>query len=330
MNSEIKKPKLLDQVRSVLRVKHYSYRTEQNYIHWIKRYIYFHNKKHPSDLNEKKISEFLSFLAVKEKVSASTQNQAMCAIVFMYKNVIKKEIGEFKELVWAKRPKKIPVVFTIDEANSVIKNLSGIHQVLAKLLYGAGLRLQECLQLRIKDLDFKYKQIYIRNGKGNKDRVTMLPDSLIEELKDQVSKVNTIHKKDLGNGFGSVYLPFALEKKYPSASKEFGWQYVFPGKNISEDPRTGIKRRHHIHETVLRKAVKVAIKKSEIHKQAGCHTFRHSFATHLLEQGYDIRTVQELLGHKDVNTTMVYTHVLNRGASGVRSPLDLIEKKNSG
>jgi integron integrase len=314
--------KLLEQVRSVLRVKHYSYKTEQSYIHWIKRYIYFNNKTHPKDMGGNEISAFLSYLAVKEKVSASTQNQALCALVFLYRNVLNIDPGQFPEILWSKRPKRLPVVFTEKEARSILKNLTGVHWLMGVLLYGSGLRLQECLNLRVKDLDFEYKQVTVRNGKGGKDRVTMLPESLIMPLKEQIRKVRNLHQKDLANGFGSVYLPDALEKKYPNAAKEFGWQFIFPGRNISQDPRTGISRRHHLHESVLQKVVKIAIKKAGIYKHAGCHTFRHSFATHLLEAGYDIRTVQELLGHKDVSTTMIYTHVLNRGGKGVKSPAD--------
>lgn len=268
------------------------------------------------------ISQFLSHLAVKEKVSASTQNQCLCAIVFLYKNVLGIDPGEFPEIKWSKRPKRLPVVFTEKEAKTVISNLSGVYKLMAILLYGSGLRLTECLNLRIKDLDYEYKQITVRNGKGNKDRITMMPELIIDQLKDQVRKVKKMHEKDLADGYGSVYLPEALDRKYPNASKQFGWQFVFPGRNIVRDSRTGILRRHHLHETVLQKAVKVAIKSAGIYKHAGCHTFRHSFATHLLNSGYDIRTVQELLGHSDVKTTMIYTHVLNKGGRGVTSPID--------
>ena len=324
MNSELQKPKLLDQVRSVLRVKHYSYRTEQNYIHWIKRYIYFHNKTHPKDLDGKDISRFISHLALKEKVSASTQNQALCALVFLYKQVFGLDMGEFPEIHWARKPKKIPVVFSKAEVQKVLGNLNGLHWIMAMLLYGAGLRLRECLQLRVKDIDFDYKQVTVREGKGDKDRITILPDRVIEPLKKQIKYVKVLFEKDIKEGYDSVYMPFALEKKYPNAGKELGWRFVFPSEYISADPRTGIKRRHHIHETVLPKAVKRAIRKSGITKHASCHTFRHSFATHLLEDGYDIRTVQELLGHSNVNTTMIYTHVINKGGLGVKSPGDYI------
>jgi integron integrase len=324
MNSELQKPKLLDQVRSVLRVKHYSYRTEQSYIHWIKRYIYFHNKTHPKDLNGKDIAKFISYLALKEKVSSNTQNQALCALVFLYKQVFGLDMGEFPEIHWAKKPKKIPVVFTKQEVKTVLNNLKGMHWTMAMLLYGSGLRLTECLQLRVKDIDFEYKQLSIRDGKGDKDRVTILPEILNTPLKKQIEYVEGLFEEDIKNGYDSVYMPFALERKYPNAGRELGWRFVFPSDYISQDPRSGIKRRHHIHETVLPKAVKRAIRKSGITKQASCHTFRHSFATHLLEDGYDIRTVQELLGHSNVNTTMIYTHVMNKGGMGVKSPGDTI------
>lgn len=323
MQPELKKPKILDQVRTVLRVKHYSYRTEQNYIHWIKRYIYFHNKTHPKDLNGKDISRFISHLALKDKVAASTQNQALCALVFLYKQVFGLDMGEFPEIHWAKRPKKIPVVFTKTEVHKVLANLSGVHWLMGMLLYGSGLRLNECLHLRIKDVDFDYKQITVRSGKGNKDRITMLPEKIEKKLIDHIKKVKKLHEKDLKNGYGSVFLPDAIEKKYPNAAKEFKWQYVFPSRNISKDPRSEEYRRHHMYDSVLQKALKVASKKAGILKQTGCHTFRHSFATHLLESGYDIRTVQELLGHTNVQTTMIYTHVLNKGGRGVKSPADL-------
>jgi integron integrase len=324
MQNDLKKPKLLDQVRSVLRVKHYSYRTEQSYIHWIKKYIYFNNKTHPKDLDGKDIAKFLSHLALKEKVAAATQNQALCSLVFLYKQVFGLDLGEFPGIHWAKKPKKIPVVFSKSEVKMVMKNLDGNHWIMVMLLYGSGLRLNECLQLRVKDIDFDYKQITVRNGKGDKDRVTILPDKLIVPLKNQIEYVKGLLEEDIKNGYDSISMPFALEKKYPNAGKELGWRFVFSSDNISSDPRSGIRRRHHIHDSVLPKAVRRAIRKSEITKQASCHTFRHSFATHLLEDGYDIRTVQELLGHSNVNTTMIYTHVMNKGGMGVKSPGDNI------
>jgi integron integrase len=316
------KPKLLDQVRNALRTKHYSMKTEKAYVHWIRRYVLFHNKRHPKDMGEKEINEFLTHLAVKEKVSASTQNQALCAIIFLYKHVLNKEIGKLEELVWAKKSKRTPVVFAREEAKAVLDNLTDTNWIMAKLLYGAGLRLTECLQLRVKDIDFRYKQIVVRDAKGDKDRVTMLPEKTIEPLKKHLEKVKQQHEQDIKKGFGMVYLPDALERKYRNANKEWSWQYVFPATQISTDPRTKVRRRHHIYETVLQKAVKVAIQKAGITKQASCHTFRHSFATHLLENGYDIRTIQELMGHKNLEMTMIYTHVMNKGARGVKSPAD--------
>lgn len=314
--------KLLEQVRNILRTMHYSYKTEQAYADWIKRYIHFHNKNHPKDLDSEAISAFLSHLAVKKKVAASTQNQAMCALVFLYKYVLKIDLGEFNNLIWAKRPKKIPVVFTAKEANAVLDELSGVTRLIAILLYGSGLRLNECLRLRVKDINFEYKQITVRSGKGNKDRVTILAEKIIPELREQICYVKTLHEQDLKNGIVSVYLPYALERKYPNAGKEPGWKYVFPAPKISMDPRSGICRRHHIHDSYIQKVVKKAIISAGISKQAGCHTFRHSFATRLLENGYDIRTIQELMGHRSLQTTMIYTHVINKGGLGVKSPVD--------
>ena len=270
------------------------------------------------------VNQFLTHLAVQEKVSASTQNQALCAIVFLYKQVLKKDLGDLGDLIWAKKPKKLPVVFTRKEVKAVLDQLSGVNWIMVNLLYGSGLRLLECLRLRVKDIDFDYNQIIIRDGKGQKDRVTALPEIIKKPLQEHLQKVKLLHEKDLQAGFGAVYLPNALEKKYPHANKQWAWQYVFPAPHLSIDPRTGIKRRHHLDETVLQKAVKVAIRKAGINKHAGCHTFRHSFATHLLENGYDIRTVQELLGHKDIRTTMIYLHVMNKGGLGVKSPADLM------
>lgn len=324
-NYKIKnKPKLLDQVRSATRTRHYSIRTEEAYTAWIKRFILFHNKRHPNEMGESEINQFLSYLAEKKNVSASTQNQALCAIIFLYKHVLKKDIGDLGDLTWAKKSKRLPVVLTREEVKAIMDNLSGTHWLMATMLYGAGLRLMECLRLRVKDIDFALNQIIVRDTKGSKDRVTMLPQITKKPLKKHLEKGKKIHEKDLENGCGTVYLPYALERKYPNASREWKWQYVFPATKISVDPRTGIKRRHHIYETVLQKAVKTAIRKAGIAKQVSCHTFRHSFATHLLEDGHDIRTIQELLGHKNLKTTMIYTHVLNQGGKGVRSPADRI------
>ncbi len=314
--------KLLDEVREVLRVKNYSYRTEKCYIHWIRKFILFNNKKHPLQMAEPQINKFLNYLALNQKVSASTQNQALCALLFLYKYVLNREIGRLENLHWAKKSKKIPVVFTRDEAKKVLLPLQGKYWLVASLLYGSGLRLMEAVTLRVKDLDFTYKQLNIHEGKGNKDRVTMLPASLITPLQRQLKYVKIIHEKDLKEGFGRVKLPKALSRKYPNADGEWAWQYVFPATTRFFDPEDKIHRRHHLHETAVQRAIKDAIRKSGIAKHASSHTFRHSFATHLLERGYDIRTVQELLGHNDVRTTMIYTHVLNRGGMGATSPLD--------
>ncbi len=323
MSEQIKKPpKLLDQVREKIRVKHYSYRTEQAYVQWVKRFILFHNKKHPKDMGEKEITQFLSHWAVNRNISASTQNQALCAIVFLYKHVLNKDLNEFGNIQWAKRPKRLPVVFSKNEMRQILDEMSGIYKVMATLLYGAGLRLTECLQLRVKDIDFDYQQITVRSGKGEKDRVTVLPESVTEPLKKHINKVIDIHDKDIQEGYDSVYMPYALDRKYPNAGKEIGWHFLFPSKNISKDPVSGIMRRHHLHGSVLQRAVKNAIKKAGIMKHGGCHTFRHSFATYLLEDGVNIRTVQELLGHKSVETTMVYTHVMNKKRVGIKSPAD--------
>jgi integron integrase len=317
------KPRLLDQVRHVIRCKHYSYSTEQTYIDWIKRYIFFHNKRHPKEMREKEISEFLTHLAVKRNVSSSTQNQALCALVFLYKHVLKIDLAEFN-LIRAKKPVKLPVVFTRNEVREILIQLQGTNWLMGQIVYGAGLRLMECMRLRVKDIDFEYKQIIIRNGKGMKDRVTMLPTVIIEQLQRHLEKVKKIHENDLHAGFGTVYLPYALDRKYPNANRSWGWQYVFPASRRSIDPRSKVERRHHLSETVLQRAVKKAIRVCRIPKHGSCHSLRHSFATHLLEAGYDIRTVQELLGHKDVSTTMIYTHVLNRGGKGVQSPGDML------
>jgi len=316
------KPKLLDQVRAVIRTKHYSRRTEEAYIYWIKKYIFFHKKRHPNEMGEKEINEFLTHLAVKENVSASTQNQALNAIVFLYKQILKIKIDDIGEVVRAKKPKKEPVVFTQSEAEKILANLHGKYWLMAMLLYGSGLRLLECLRLRIKDIDFEYESVTVREGKGQKDRTTILSKKMIVPLKKHIESIKKLHEQDLANGYGSVFIPYALERKYPNIGKEFGWQYLFPASKISVDPKSGIKRRHHLDESVLQKAVKQAIRKVGITKHASCHTFRHSFATHLLLRGQDIRTVQELLGHSSVETTQIYTHILKRSGLGVKSPAD--------
>lgn len=319
------KPKLLDQLRDVIRLRHYSIRTETAYTQWVKRFILFHHKRHPREMGRLEVEAFLTDLAVHKKVAAATQNQALNAIVFFYREVMRREVGLLENVVRAKRPQRIPVVFSKGEVEQVLGQLEGLKRLMAGLLYGAGLRLMECIRLRVKDIEFGGYQITIRDGKGHKDRVTMLPATIIAPLQRQLKRVKSLHEIDLQEGFGGVYLPDALNRKYPNANKSWGWQYCFPATRRSLDPRSGLVRRHHISETVLQRAVKVAISASGVFKPASCHTFRHSFATHLLEDGYDIRTIQELLGHKDVNTTMIYTHVINKGGRGVRSPLDRIE-----
>ena len=305
-----------------MRLKHYSIRTEQAYADWIKRFILFHDKRHPQDMGRAEVEAFLTHLAVDQQVAASTQNQALCALEFLYREVLHQELDGPLTLVRAKKPKRLPTVLTKEETRRVIGLMSGAHQLMAKLLYGSGLRLMECVRLRVQDIDFAQHQIIVRDGKGGKDRITMLPDAVVPLLRDHLQHVKLIHESDLAHGYGSVYLPYALERKYPNASKEWPWQYVFPSNRLSVDPRSGLKRRHHIDENTLQKAVRQATLLAGIHKQVSCHTFRHSFATHLLESSYDIRTVQELLGHKDVATTMIYTHVLKQGGLAVKSPLD--------
>lgn len=315
--------KLLEQVRDIIRLKHYSYQTEKTYVYWIRRYILFHNKRHPKDMGSTEIEEFLTDLAINQKVAASTQNQALHAVLFLYKEVLRQDLDLKVNAVRAKKSKYLPTVLTKDEVFLIVQKLSGIHQLLAKLLYGTGLRLSEGLNLRVKDIDFAQNQITVRDTKGHESRVTMLPETIAEELNVHLQGVKVIHRQDLEKGYGSVYLPFALERKYSRAKYDWIWQFIFPSGNVSKDPRSGEVRRHHLHESSLQKALKQAVRRAGIQKKVSCHTLRHSFATHLLQNGYDIRTVQELLGHKDIKTTMIYTHVLNRGGRGVRSPLDL-------
>jgi len=316
-------PKLLDQVREVIRLKHYSLRTEQAYVNWIKRYILFHNKRHPSEMGESEIRAFVSDLASKKSVSSSTQTVALSALLFLYRDVLKKDLPYVEGIERAKRPERLPVVFTPSEVREVLARLEGANHLIASLLYGAGLRLMDALRLRVKDIDFERNAIVVREGKGAKDRVTMLPSATKASLQEHLARVALMHKDDLREGRGDVLLPYALDKKYSKAAKEWKWQYVFPASKLSRDPRSGKIRRHHVSEDTVHRAVKQAIGKAGLTKNGSCHTLRHSFATHLLENGYDIRTVQELLGHKDVRTTMIYTHVLNRGGRGVRSPLDV-------
>jgi len=321
-STTINPPKLLDQVRDKLRVKHYSIRTEQTYVDWIKRYILFHGKRHPNEMGVHETEAFLTHLAVAGKVAASTQNQAKSALLFLYRQVLGVELPWLDNVTQAKAPKRLPVVLTVSEVQSVLSRLTGTHALIASLLYGGGMRLMEAVRLRVKDVEFARHEIVVREGKGFKDRVTMLPEAVVAPLKAYLAKVKALHNEDLAQGFGEVYLPFALGKKYPNAGREWGWQYVFPSKNLSVDPRSGKARRHHVDEKGVQRAVKQAVRDAGLVKPATPHTLRHSFATHLLQSGYDIRTVQELLGHSDVSTTMIYTHVLNRGGKGVQSPLD--------
>jgi len=322
--STSKSPRLLDLVSEAIRVRHYSRRTERAYTGWIRRYVKFHDMRHPRDMGELEVTAFLTDLAVRGKVSASTQNQALSALVFLYREVLKQELPWLDDLVRAKRSRHLPVVLTRPEVDALLANLRGVEKLVASLLYGSGLRLLEALRLRIKDVDLQRHEILIRDTKGKKDRVTMLPDRLVGPLRDQIDRTVRQHEQDLANGHGSVQLPGALATKYPRAAWETGWQWLFPATRLYRDRETGHRRRHHLHESVVQRSVKTAVRLARIAKSATCHTLRHSFATHLLEAGHDIRTIQELLGHKDVSTTMIYTHVLNRGGRGVQSPLDRI------
>lgn len=315
--------RLLDQVRDRVRVLHYSIRTEDAYVQWIRRFILFHNKRHPLEMGAAELEAFLTHLAVERQVAASTQNQALHAVLFLYREVLGRPIEELGRIAPARRPERLPTVLTRDEVRAVLDRLDGTNRLMAGLLYGSGLRLMECLRLRIKDVDFGQRHLIVRDGKGGKDRVTLLPRTLEEPLRQQIERVRSLHRQDLDEGFGRVYLPHALATKYPHADREFGWQYLFPSARRSSDPRTGIVRRHHASERALQRAVAAAVRRARVLKPASCHSLRHSFATHLLESGQDIRTVQELLGHDDVRTTMIYTHVLHSGPLGVRSPLDL-------
>ena len=323
-------PKLLDRVRSAVRARHYSRRTEEAYASWTKRFILFHHKRHPAAMGAEEVNAFLSHLAVEGKVSASTQAQALCALVFLYRHVLGDPLPWIDDIIRARRHRKLPVVLTREEVRGLLAVMRGTPRLVAAILYGGGLRLLEGLRLRIKDVDFAARLLVIREGKGAKDRRTMLPDSLHEPLRAQIELVRRIHRQDLAIGRGEVWLPNALERKYANAAREFGWQYLFPASRRTNDPRSGVERRHHLDESAVQRAVKAAVREAGIEKPAGCHTLRHSFATHLLEDGHDIRTIQELLGHTDVRTTMIYTHVLQRaGGRGVRSPLDVIEGDRS-
>ena len=317
-------PKLLDQVRGKIRLKHYSIRTEQAYVDWIRRFILHFGKRHPRELGAAEVEAFLTHLAVAGNVAASTQNQAKSALLFLYREVLEAELSWLDNVERAKAPKRLPVVLTREEVHGVLVRLSGTHWLIASLLYGAGLRIMEGLRLRVKDVEFSRKEILVRDGKGFKDRVTMLPAALAAPLTDHLKRVKALHEQDLAAGRGAVYLPYALERKYPGAARDWAWQYVFPSANLSADPRTGIERRHHLQDQAVQRAMRQAVRDAGVNKPATPHTLRHSFATHLLEGGYDIRTVQELLGHADVSTTMIYTHVLNKGGRGVTSPLDRV------
>lgn len=315
-------PKLLDQLRDAIRVRHYSIRTEKAYVDWCRRFILFHHKRHPAEMGGEEVSTYLTHLAVNRKVAASTQNLALNALVFLYTHVLEQPLGDIGKTARAKQPQRLPVVLTKTEVRGLLAHLNGIHWLVACLLYGSGLRLMEAMRLRVKDLDLDGQAIVVRNGKGAKDRVVTLADQLLEPLTTHLKRVKVLHEQDLNDGFGSVYLPYALAGKYPEAPKAWGWQYVFVAKNRSTDPRSDTVQRHHYGEQPIQRAVKGAVRAAGIIKPASCHTLRHSFATHLLESGADIRTVQEQLGHKDLRTTQIYTHVLNRGGNAVLSPLN--------
>lgn len=316
------RPRLLDQVRSQLRLRHYSYRTEQQYVAWIKRFILFHGKRHPASMGAPELESFLSYLAVERKVAAATQGQALSAVLFLYKRVLGVDLPWLENVVRAKKPVRLPVVLTPEEVRAVLGQLDGVYRLVASLLYGSGLRLMEAMRLRVKDLNFDYRQVTVRSGKGDKDRVTVLPQGLIPALRAHLAAVQERHLVAVRDGYGGVELPYALARKYPGADREWAWQYAFPAPHPSIDPRNKIRRRHHLNEEAVQRRVRIAMRAAGIVKPASSHTFRHCFATHLLERGSDIRTVQELLGHKDVTTTQIYTHVMRKGASAVRSPLD--------
>ena len=322
-NPSLNAPKLLDLLRDRLRLKHYSIRTETQYVQWVRRFILFHGKRHPQEMGAKEVEAFLTHLAVEGRVAAATQNQALSALLFLYRELLHINLPWLDEVVRAKRPARLPVVLTREEVQSVLGRTEGTYGLMLRLLYGTGMRLMECVRLRVKDVDFSRAEIIVRDGKGAKDRVTMLPQRIAAELQAHLQRRRHLYEDDLAKGMASVYLPNALDRKYANAENEWAWQYVFVAKSYSIDPRSGTERRHHIDEKLVQRAMKRAVQEAAISKPATPHTLRHSFATHLLQGGYDIRTVQELLGHADVATTMIYTHVLNKGGRGVVSPLDL-------
>ena len=325
-DSKIGGPRLLQRVHEAIRVRHYSRRTEEAYVHWIKRLIYFHGKRHPETMGETEVTAFLNHLAVDRHVAAATQNQALSAILFLYRQVLGRELPWLDGVQRPSRPPRVPVVLTRVEVERLLSGITGTRWLIASLLYGAGLRVMECLRLRVKDVDLSYRQVLVRDGKGEKDRVTMLPEKLVAPMRGHLERVRLLHARDLREGYGEVQLPYALARKYPRAGREWPWQYIFPSQHRSADPEDGVVRRHHLYDSVPQRAIKEAARAAGIAKPVSCHTLRHSFATHLLEGGYDIRTVQELLGHSDVSTTMIYTHVLNKGGRGVTSPLDRMER----
>lgn len=316
-------PRLLDQLRETLRTRHYSYRTEQQYVGWVTRFIRFHGKRHPRQMGGPEVSAFLSYLATKRNVAAATQAQALAALLFLYKHVLSHDLPWLSEIARARRPKRLPVVLSRNQVRAVLSQLNDPYWSVVSLLYGSGLRLLEALRLRIKDVDFERRRILVRNGKGAKDRITMLPESMVAPLRARLHELRLTHDSAKARGFGGVELPYALQRKYPSAHLEFGWQYLFPAATPSRDPRSGAWRRHHLHEQSVQRVVRAAVRAASIDLPASCHTFRHCFATHLLESGADIRTVQELMGHASVKTTQIYTHVLDRSGPGTLSPLDL-------
>lgn len=316
------KPRLLERLRRQARLRHLSYRTEQAYAHWVRRYVHFHGMRHPREMGAPEVEAFLNHLASEREVAASTQNQALAALLFLYTHVLNAPVGHMDGLVRARRSRRLPVVLSRDEVHALFRPLRGTAGTIARLLYGTGMRVSEGLRLRLKDLDFDQRILTVRSGKGDKDRVTMLPDALHDPLRHQVQLARTLHEQDLAAGYGRAKLPHAYERKNPTASRSPGWQFLFPSRNLSEDPRSGATYRHHLSPSTVQRAVSRAAREAGITKRVSCHALRHSFATHLLESGYDIRTVQELLGHQKVQTTQIYTHVLNRGGLGVRSPLD--------